>query len=93
MILQRQLPWLKAGILKTRNAASADKKRGQLIFGEKPDGKINTRHQSEGGTLMTGRHIINQKAKKYKKKNGLENRAGFSQPTDTQCSRYPRSPQ
>jgi 23S rRNA (cytosine1962-C5)-methyltransferase len=40
MILQRQLPWLKAGILKTRNAASADKKRGQLIFGEKPDGKI-----------------------------------------------------
>jgi len=32
--------WLRAGILKTRNAKVQEQKKGQLIFGEKPDTKI-----------------------------------------------------
>lgn len=39
--LQRQLPWLRAGIVKTRNAASLEERRGQLFFGAKHDTKIN----------------------------------------------------
>ena len=38
--LQGQLSWLRAGIVKTRNAASQEERRGQLLFGEKPDSKI-----------------------------------------------------
>jgi 23S rRNA (cytosine1962-C5)-methyltransferase len=38
--LQNQLPWLRAGILKTRNARSQEERRGQLLFGETPDRKI-----------------------------------------------------
>lgn len=38
--LQDKLFWLRAGILKTRNANSQEERRGQLIFGEKPDTKI-----------------------------------------------------
>jgi 23S rRNA (cytosine1962-C5)-methyltransferase len=38
--LREQLPWLRAGIVKTRNAASQEERRGQLRFGEKPDTKI-----------------------------------------------------
>jgi 23S rRNA (cytosine1962-C5)-methyltransferase len=34
------LPWLRAGILKTRNDKTPGKKRGELIFGTKPDSKI-----------------------------------------------------
>src|SRR5688500_5213559 len=34
------LPWLRAGVLKTRNGKTQDEKRGQLIFGTKPDSKI-----------------------------------------------------
>jgi 23S rRNA (cytosine1962-C5)-methyltransferase len=34
------LSWLRAGILKTRNGNIQDEKRGQLIFGTKPDSKI-----------------------------------------------------
>lgn len=35
-----KLMWLRAGIVKTRNARSQEEKRGQLLFGEKPDTKI-----------------------------------------------------
>jgi len=35
-----QLPWLHAGIVKTRNGKSQQEKRGTLLFGEKPDRKI-----------------------------------------------------
>ena len=35
-----KLPWLKAVILKTRNAKSQDERRGRIVFGEKPDRKI-----------------------------------------------------
>jgi 23S rRNA (cytosine1962-C5)-methyltransferase len=51
--LQDQLPWIHAGIVKTRNGTLAlvrlkphsagetqEEKRGQLLFGEKPDTKI-----------------------------------------------------
>jgi 23S rRNA (cytosine1962-C5)-methyltransferase len=38
--LQDQLSWLRAGILKTRNSKSQAERRGQLLFGEKPDTKI-----------------------------------------------------
>ncbi len=38
--LQSSLPWLRAGIFKSRNGKTQEEKRGQLIFGEKPDTKI-----------------------------------------------------
>jgi 23S rRNA (cytosine1962-C5)-methyltransferase len=38
--LQNELSWLRAGIMKTRNATSQEERRGQLLFGEKPDAKI-----------------------------------------------------
>jgi 23S rRNA (cytosine1962-C5)-methyltransferase len=38
--LAHQLSWIHAGVVKTRNAASQQERRGQLLFGEKPDRKI-----------------------------------------------------
>jgi len=38
--LRDQVSWLRAGIAKTRNAQSQEERRGQLLFGEKPDTKI-----------------------------------------------------
>src|SRR5215211_3677338 len=38
--LRDQLGWLRAGIVKTRNANPPEKRRGQLLFGEKADTKI-----------------------------------------------------
>ncbi len=38
--LQSELIWLRAVIVKTRNANSQDEKRGKLLFGEKPDTRI-----------------------------------------------------
>ncbi len=38
--LLNQLPWLRAGILKSRDGKTQEAKRGQLLFGEKPDRKI-----------------------------------------------------
>ena len=38
--LQERLPWLRAGIVKTRNSPIAEEKRGKLLFGEAPDHKI-----------------------------------------------------
>jgi len=38
--LQDKLVWLRAGVVKTRNAKSQEEKRGKLIFGEKPDTRI-----------------------------------------------------
>ncbi|MGZ5781309.1 MAG: hypothetical protein ACXWIN_10185 [Burkholderiaceae bacterium] len=38
--LQGKLVWLRAGIVKIRNATTPEEKRGHLIFGEKPDTKI-----------------------------------------------------
>lgn len=33
-------PWLRAAIIKRRNGQSQDERRGQLLFGEKPDRRI-----------------------------------------------------
>ncbi len=38
--LQGQLSWLRAGILKSRNAEKQEERLGQLLFGETPDAKI-----------------------------------------------------
>ncbi|HJQ15358.1 MAG TPA: class I SAM-dependent methyltransferase [Anaerolineales bacterium] len=38
--LQNQLPWLRAGVVKTRNSQSQEERRGQLLFGETPDTRI-----------------------------------------------------
>jgi 23S rRNA (cytosine1962-C5)-methyltransferase len=38
--LQNEIEWLRAGIVKTRNGKTQEEKRGQLLFGEKPDTKI-----------------------------------------------------
>jgi 23S rRNA (cytosine1962-C5)-methyltransferase len=38
--LQNRLPWLRAGIVKVRNSPSAEAKRGQPLFGEAPDRKV-----------------------------------------------------
>lgn len=38
--LQKDLAWLRAGVVKARNGKTQEEKRGQLFFGEKPDTKI-----------------------------------------------------
>lgn len=38
--LQGELSWLRAGIVKTRNGKFQEERRGQLLFGEKPDTKV-----------------------------------------------------
>ena len=38
--LQARLPWLRAGIVKTRQAKLQEERRGRLLFGEKPDTRI-----------------------------------------------------
>ena len=40
-LLTDSLTWLRAGVLKTRNGKTQNEKRGQLIFGDKPDRKIH----------------------------------------------------
>lgn len=39
-LLRQRLSWLRAGIVKTRNGRTQSEKRGQLLFGEMPDRKI-----------------------------------------------------
>lgn len=38
--LRDRLSWLRAGVIKARNARSQAERRGQLLFGEKPDTRI-----------------------------------------------------
>jgi len=38
--LRDQLSWLRAGVIKTRNAEAQEDRRGRLLFGERPDRKI-----------------------------------------------------
>jgi 23S rRNA (cytosine1962-C5)-methyltransferase len=38
--LLNRYPWLRAGILKNRNERSQQERRGQLLFGDKPDSRI-----------------------------------------------------
>jgi 23S rRNA (cytosine1962-C5)-methyltransferase len=53
--LQDRLVWLRAGIIKTRNAKSQEEKRGQVLFGEKPDTKIKEHGVWYAVDLMTNR--------------------------------------
>ena len=53
--LQDALSWLRAGIVKTRNGKTQEEKRGQLIFGEKPDTKIKEHGVSYSIDLMMNR--------------------------------------
>ena len=38
--LQSGLPWLRAGLVKTRNSPRAEERRGKILFGEAPDRKV-----------------------------------------------------
>ena len=38
--LQKRLPWLQAGMLKTRNSPRMEERKGKLLFGEAPDRKV-----------------------------------------------------
>ncbi len=38
--LMERLPWLRAGLLKTRNSPALEQKRGVLLFGDEPDRKV-----------------------------------------------------
>ena len=39
--LMDKLPWLRAGIVKSRNSTSQDQRRGKLLFGTSVDRKVN----------------------------------------------------
>ncbi len=58
--LRERTPWLRAGIVKTRNSASAEEKRGKLLFGEAPDRKVE-----ENGTWYAIDLRMNQDASLY----------------------------
>jgi 23S rRNA (cytosine1962-C5)-methyltransferase len=58
--LQRCLPWLRTGIVKVRNSRSAEAKRGRLLFGEKPDRKVQ-----EGGVWYALDLCMHQDASLY----------------------------
>jgi 23S rRNA (cytosine1962-C5)-methyltransferase len=58
--LQERLPWLKAGIVKTRSGRTIEEKRGILLFGEGPDRKVD-----ENGTWYALDLQMNQDASLY----------------------------
>src|SRR5215207_6365186 len=64
--LQKQLSWLRAGIVKTRNSKSQAERRGQVLFGEKPDTKI-----SEHGIWYSVDLTMNRDASFYLDTRGL----------------------
>jgi 23S rRNA (cytosine1962-C5)-methyltransferase len=39
-VLRDRLPWLNAGVIKTRNGKTAEEKRGQILFGAALDNKV-----------------------------------------------------
>jgi 23S rRNA (cytosine1962-C5)-methyltransferase len=53
--LQNVLAWLRAGIIKTRNGKTQEERRGQLLFGKKPDTKIKERSTWYSIDLMMNR--------------------------------------
>jgi 23S rRNA (cytosine1962-C5)-methyltransferase len=58
--VQKRLPWVQAGVLKTRTALSPDEKRGQLLFGAKADTQIR-----EHGTWYAIDLTLNRDASFY----------------------------
>ncbi len=65
-LLRTRLPWLKAGIVKIRNAATREEKRGQLLFGETLDRKI-----TEFGVRYAVNLTMNRDASFYLDTRGL----------------------
>jgi 23S rRNA (cytosine1962-C5)-methyltransferase len=59
-ILRERLPWLRAGIVKTRNSDASEEKRGKLLFGDEPDRKVE-----EHGTWYALDLCMNQDASLY----------------------------
>jgi 23S rRNA (cytosine1962-C5)-methyltransferase len=57
---QNHLPWLKAGIVKTRNAKLIEDKRGKFLFGDEASQKIN-----EHGIWYSINLTLNQDASFY----------------------------
>ena len=53
--LRDRLTWLRAEIIKTRNAKSQDERRGRLLFGEQPDTKIKEHNVWYAVDLMMNR--------------------------------------
>jgi 23S rRNA (cytosine1962-C5)-methyltransferase len=58
--LQQELAWLRAGVLKIRKGKSQPERRGQLLFGEKPDTRIK-----EHGVWYAVDLTMNQDASLY----------------------------
>ena len=58
--LRERLPWLRVGIVKTRNSLSTEEKRGKLLFGEEPDRKVE-----ENGSRYALDLRMNQDASLY----------------------------
>ncbi len=58
--IRGRLPWIKAGVRKSRNSPSNDDRRGRLIFGESADKKIR-----EHGTWYALDLFMNQDASLY----------------------------
>jgi 23S rRNA (cytosine1962-C5)-methyltransferase len=58
--VRSKLPWIKAGVRKSRNSPSTDDRRGRLIFGENPDKKIR-----EHGVWYALDLFMNQDASLY----------------------------
>jgi 23S rRNA (cytosine1962-C5)-methyltransferase len=58
--LRKHFPWLRAGVVKTRNSPSAEENRGKLLFGEKPDRKVE-----ENGVWYALDLCMNQDASLY----------------------------
>lgn len=58
--LREHLPWLRAGIVKTRNSSPVEEKRGKLLFGKEPDRKVE-----EGGVWYALDLCMNQDASLY----------------------------
>ena len=59
-LLQNHLSWLRAGIVKIRNSKVPRQRRGQLLFGEKPDTKVR-----EHGVWYSIDLIMNRDASLY----------------------------
>ena len=53
--LQSEFVWLRAGVVKTRNASAQEERRGGLFFGEKPDTRIKEHNVWYSIDLMMNR--------------------------------------
>jgi len=77
---QRRCPWLKAGLVKTRNAKLAEDRRGKILFGIEPAHKIrendiryaiDLRLNQDASLYLDTRHLREWISKNVKGKNVL----------------------